>query len=161
MWKAAETLHVSADDRILLEEFLRSGNTPQKVAFRIRIVLEASRGKSNNELAQNLSTTRVTVLKWRQRYLDSGVEGVLEDAPGRGRKKAIDPEKEAAIVKATLETKPKNATQWSTRSLASEQGVSDTTVLRIWHGHHLQRRSSKRAPIRGSWRKCVTWWASI
>ena len=86
MWKAAETLHVSADDRILLEEFLRSGNTPQKVAFRIRIVLEASRGKSNNELAQNLSTTRVTVLKWRQRYLEWGVEGVLEDAPGRGRK---------------------------------------------------------------------------
>ena len=63
MWKAAETLHVSADDRILLEEFLRSGNTPQKVAFRIRIVLEASSGKSNNELAQTLSTTRVTVLK--------------------------------------------------------------------------------------------------
>lgn len=138
MWKAAETLHVTADDRILLEEFLRSGNTPQKVAFRIRIVLEASSGKSNNELAQTLSTTRVTVLKWRQRYREWGVEGVLEDAPGRGRKKAIDPEKEAAIVKATLETKPKNATHWSTRSLASEQGVSDTTVLRIWHAHHLQ-----------------------
>src|SRR5437899_1141920 len=138
MSKATETLHVGADDRILLEEFLRSGNTPQKVAFRIRIVLEASSGKSNNELAQNLSTTRVTVLKWRQRYLEWGVEGVLEDAPGRGRKKAIDPEKEAAIVKATLETKPKNATHWSTRSLASEQGVSDTTVLRIWHAHHLQ-----------------------
>jgi len=138
MWKAAETLHVSADDRILLEEFLRSGNTPQKVAFRIRIVLEASSGKSNNELAQTLSTTRVTVLKWRQRYLQSGVEGVLEDAPGRGRKKVIDPEKEAAIVKATLETKPRNATHWSTRLLASAQGVSDTTVLRIWHAHHLQ-----------------------
>ena len=61
------------------------------------------------------------MLKWRQRYLEWGVEGVLEDAPGRGRKKAIDPEKEAANVKATLETKPKKATHWSTRSLASEQ----------------------------------------
>ena len=144
MWKAAEALHVSADDRILLEEFLRSGNTPQKVAFRIRIVLEASKGKSNNELAQNLATTRVTILKWRQRYLGKGVEGLLEDEPGRGRKRSIDAEKEAAIVKATLETKPKNATQWSTRSLASEQGVSDTTVLRIWHSHHLQPHRLER-----------------
>jgi transposase len=138
MWKAAETLRVSADDQSLLEELLRCGNTPQKVAFRIRIVLEAGTGKSNNELAQHLATTRVTVLKWRQRYLDAGVEGLLEDAPGRGRKKVIDADKEASIVKATLETKPKNATHWSTRSLASTQGVSDTTVLRIWHAHHLQ-----------------------
>jgi len=138
MWKAAKSLRVSDEDRILLEEFLRSGNTPQKVAFRIRIVLEASHGKSNNELAQDLATTRVTVLKWRQRYLEKGVEGLLEDEPGRGRKRSIDAEKEAAIVKATLETKPKNATQWSTRLLACEQGVSDTTVLRIWHTHHLQ-----------------------
>ena len=130
MWKAAKSLRVSDEDRILLEEFLRSGNTPQKVAFRIRIVLEASHGKSNNELAQDLATTRVTVLKWRQRYLEKGVEGLLEDEPGRGRKRSIDAEKEAAIVKATLETKPKNATQWSTRLLACEQGVSDTTVLR-------------------------------
>src|SRR5260370_9924918 len=118
MWKAAETLHVSADDRLLLEEFLRSGNAPQKVAFRIRIVLEANSGKSNNELAQNLSTTRVTVLKWRQRYLESGVEGGLEDAPCRGRKKAIGPGKEAAIVKATRETKPKTRTTCTTRLLA-------------------------------------------
>src|SRR6476620_4373513 len=138
MWKAAEGLHVSADDRALFEEFLRSGNTPQKVAFRIRIVLEASQGKSNCQLAQSLATTRVTVLKWRQRYLEAGVEGLLEDAPGRGRKKSISPDQEAAIVKATLETKPKNATHWSTRSLASAQGVSDSTVLRIWHAHHLQ-----------------------
>jgi transposase len=138
MWKAAEGLHVSADDRALLEEFLRSGNTPQKVAFRIRIVLEASQGKSNYELAQSLATTRVTVLKWRQRYLEAGVEGLLEDAPGRGRKKSISADQEATIVKATIETKPKHATHWSTRSLASEQGVSDSTVLRIWHAHHLQ-----------------------
>src|SRR5436190_7399726 len=138
MWKAAGSLHVSADDRTLLEEFLRSGNTPQKVAFRIRIVLEASQGKSNYELAQSLATTRVTVLKWRQRYLEAGVEGLLEDAPGRGRKKSISADQEAAIVKATIETKPKNATHWSTRSLASDQGVSDSTVLRIWHAHHLQ-----------------------
>ncbi len=81
MWKAAESLHISADDRALLEEFLRSGNTPQKVAFRIRIVLEASQGKSNYELAQSLATTRVTVLKWRQRIWTPAWKGCWRMRP--------------------------------------------------------------------------------
>src|SRR5258708_9063655 len=114
MWKAAETLHVTADDRILLEEFLRSGNTPQKVAFRIRIVLEANSGKSNNELAQNLSTTRVTVLKWRQRYLEYGVEGLVAEAPDRWREKAILLAAGTAVDKATLHGQLVNSPLWTT-----------------------------------------------
>lgn len=138
MWNPAEPLAVSAQERALLEEFLRCGNTPQKVAFRIRVVLGAAEGVSNNELALRLETTRTTVLKWRGRFAEVGLEGILTDAPGRGRKKGISAEKEAAIVKATLQAKPAQATHWSTRTMAAAQGVSDTTVLRIWRAHRLQ-----------------------
>lgn len=138
MWSPAETLPVSKQERALLEEFLRAGNTPQKVAFRIRVVLGASNGISNNALAEELQTTRSTVLKWRARFAEAGIEGILTDAPGRGRKKRIDNSQEAAIVEATLRTKPAESTHWSTRTMAASQGVSDSTVFRIWRKHRLQ-----------------------
>jgi transposase len=135
---AAERLVVSKQDRELMDEFLRSGSTPQKVVFRIRVVLGAASGVSNAQLARSLETTKSSVLKWRARYREHGLEGILEDAPRSGRKKTISAEKEAAIVQATLETKPAQSTHWSTRSMAAAQGVSDTTVYRIWKAHRLQ-----------------------
>jgi transposase len=138
MRKAADPLEVDQPDKELMQEFLRCGNTPQKVVFRIRIVLGAAAGMSNAALARSLSTTKSSVLKWRSRYKELGIEGILEDAPRSGRTKTISAEKEAAIVQATLESKPAQATHWSTRSMAEVQGVSDTTVYRIWKAHRLQ-----------------------
>jgi transposase len=138
MWEAAGALSVHKQDQSLMEELLRCGNTPQKVVFRIRVVLGAAQGLSNRQLAKKLATTRMTVLKWRQRYEHDGLEGVLQDAPRSGRKKSISADKEAEIVNATLYRKPANATHWSTRSLAATQGVSDSTVLRIWQAYGLQ-----------------------
>lgn len=138
MWSPAKALPVCPQELALLEEFLRAGNTPQKVAFRIRVVLGAAKGISNNAIAEELDTTRTSVIKWRTRFEQSGIEGILVDAPGRGRKKQIDDEKEAAIVEATLRTKPSDSTHWSTRTMAASQGVSDTTVFRIWRSHRLQ-----------------------
>ncbi len=138
MWSPAGALSVSKQERALLEEFLRAGNTPQKVAFRVRVILGAANGLSNNALAAELQTTRSTVLKWRARFGQTGIEGILTDAPGRGRKKRVDEAREAAIVEATLQTKPAESTHWSTRTMAASQGVSDSTVFRIWRKHRLQ-----------------------
>jgi transposase len=138
MWQTAEPIVIGKADRELMEELVRSGNTPQKVIFRIGIVLGAADGISNGQLVRNLGTTKSSVLKWRARYRESGLEGILDDAPRSGRKKTISPDKEAAIVQATRRTKPPQATHWSTRSMADAQGVSDTTVHRIWKAHRLQ-----------------------
>ncbi len=138
MWNPAKAIAVSPEEKGLLEQLLSAGSTPQNVAFRIRVVLGAAEGISNHELAGRLSTTRTTILKWRQRFADLGIEGILADAPRSGRKKSISAEKEAAIVEATLKSKPKNATHWSTRMMAAAQKVSDSTVYRIWRTHRLQ-----------------------
>ena len=138
MWEPAEPLRLQRQDRIILEELLRCGTTPQRVVFRIRVLLGSAGGLANNRVAAELKTTRSTVIKWRDRYLERGLEGVLEDAPRTGRKKIISPQQEQVIVKATLETKHANATNWSTRTMAATQGVSDTTVYRIWKFHRLQ-----------------------
>src|ERR1700709_735993 len=102
MSQPAEPITISKGDRALMDEFLRAGNTPQKVAFRICVVLGAAAGIPNAQLARDLATTKSSVLKWRGRYRDGGLEGILEDLPRSGRHKTISAAKEAAIVQATL-----------------------------------------------------------
>ena len=143
MWNKAEALPVLAVDQELLQHLLRAGSTPQKIALRARILLGAAAGKSNYQLSEELDVSRPTILLWRQRYLDAGLAGVLKDAPRPGRKKMITPTQVDAIVNATLHTTPKDATQWSVRSMAKAQGVSATMVHRIWRAHRLQPHRSE------------------
>ena len=111
---------------------------PQRVALRAKIVLGAAAGRSINGLAKEMSVTRPTVLLWRRRYAEAGVNGLLKDAPRPGRKKKISAKKVETIVNATLQKKPKDATHWSTRTMARAQGVSEATVRRIWKAHGLR-----------------------
>lgn len=138
MWKPARALRVPRQDREVLDALARAPKTPQRVALRARIVLGAAAGRSINGLAQELGVTRPTVMLWRQRYSEAGVDGLLKDAPRPGRKKKISPKKVEAIVNATLHSKPKNATHWSTRTMARAHGVSEATVRRIWNAHGLR-----------------------
>jgi len=141
MWERAEALSVSPKDQRELTRLVRNPRTPQKLALRASIVLGAADGMSNNQLAQELATSRPTVIQWRRRYQQGGVEGLSQDAPRPGRKKQITAEQIAAIIDATLHTTPRNATQWSARTLGRAQGVSHSTVFRIWQSYGLQPHS--------------------
>lgn len=143
MWKQAEHIILNDGDRDALEKLVRTGSTPQKVALRARIVLGAADGISNNALAEQLGTSRPTVIKWRARYQCAGLEGILRDAPRPGRNKSISPNKVKQIVDATLHTVPPDATHWSLRSMAAKYKVSYSTVQRIWKEHGLQPHRSE------------------
>jgi transposase len=119
------------------------GKTPQRVALRTQIVLGAAAGQSNNGLAKALGISRPTLLRWRERYVEAGVAGLLKDAPRPGRHKRIQADKVAAIVEATLHTTPRDATHWSVRSMAQRQRVSPATVHRIWQAANLQPHRTK------------------
>ncbi len=106
--------------------------------MRASVVLAAAVGKPNRVIAQKLGVSRPTVLHWRARFTQGGVDALLHDAPRPGRPRRIDSAKVKAVVDATLHTKPKAATHWSTRTLAAEQGISPATVQRIWRAHGLQ-----------------------
>ena len=124
--------------RAQLERLESSGRTPQKIALRARIILQAARGEGNSAIAQDLKISRPTVLLWRDRFAHAGVPGLLADAPRPGRKKTLSAEKVEAVVAATLQSRPPGKTHWSIRDMAKAQGLSRMAVQRIWRQHNLQ-----------------------
>jgi transposase len=138
MFTPASALYVDSNQRKRLDSLVNSGRTAQKVVLRARVVLMAGEGIPNHAIANELQTSRPTVLLWRQRFAERGVPGLLQDAPRPGRKKQIEAAKVQRIVEATLQSMPVAATHWSTRTMAVTQGVSHQTIHRIWRQHGLQ-----------------------
>jgi len=129
---------LSDPDRQQLERWVSAFGTPQQVALRSKIVLGAAEGQSDQSIAQALGVNRKTVILWRERFAQAGLDSLWEVAPGRGRKPRYAAKKIQRIIDATLQTKPEGMTHWSCRSLAASQGVSKSTIHNIWHAHHLQ-----------------------
>ncbi len=137
MWTSRAALVITPENRQELERLVRSGKREQRLALRARIVLGAADGASNSALAKALKTSRPTVLDWRQRFAEGGVDALYDDRP-RGRSfKPLTRAKEAEII-ATTQRAPTHATQWSCRSMAKICGVSKASVQRVWHANGLK-----------------------
>jgi transposase len=133
----AVAVELSEDERARLESWSRRRTTAQALALRSRIVLAAADGLSNTEIASELGIARPTVTKWRNRFAQSRLEGLL-DEPRPGRPRTVSDDEVETIVITTLESKPKDATHWSTRSLAAHLGVTQNAVWRTWQAFGLQ-----------------------
>lgn len=120
-----------------LQALARRRKTAQAAALRARIVLACAEGIENNAVAERLQVTKQTVSKWRGRFVRERLDGLL-DAPRSGAPRSIDDARVEAVVARTLESKPRGATHWSTRSMAREMGMTQNAVLRIWHAFGLQ-----------------------
>jgi transposase len=138
MAAACPALSLNSADRKTLEGWVRSGKTEQRVAFRAKIILKAADGLSNHAIAKALSTSRPTVIDWRSRYEQEGVQGLQRDRPRGKAFEALPKAKEAAVIERTLNEKPKAATHWSCRSMAEASDVSAASVARIWNAHGLK-----------------------
>lgn len=99
------------------------------------MILLAAEGKQNLQIAETLSISEQKAARWRWRFLAKGLPGLEKDAPRPGRLPSITPDKVAEVVRLTTLEKPAHATHWSARSMADEAGISDTSVLRIWHAN--------------------------
>ena len=104
---------------------------------RSRIVLLAAEGLRNFEIADRSAVHRNTVAKWRRRFEAERLDGLV-DEPRPGQPRTISDAKVDEVITKTLESAPKDATHWSTRSMAKEVGLNQTAVLRIWKAFGLQ-----------------------
>jgi transposase len=100
--------------------------------------LAAAQGQPDGAIAELLSVNRKTVILWRRRFSEQGLDGLWKIAPGRGRKPTYESDKIAAIVEATLQTKPEGMTHWSCRTMAKSQGISKSTINNVWRAHNLK-----------------------
>jgi transposase len=133
----AATVTLSDDERETLERWARRPTSAQALALRCRIVLACADGGTNTAIAERLGVSRMTVSKWRRRFLDRRLDG-LWDEPRPGAPRTVtDDDVERVIVK-TLEETPANATHWSTRSMAAATGMSQPGVSRIWRAFALK-----------------------
>jgi len=130
-------------DRAQLEQWQSAHGTPQQVALRGRIILEALAGQQNQAIAARLHVSRPTVNLWRKRVRQQGIGQLGEIAPGRGRKPHYDKAKREAIINTTLQTKPQGMTHGSCRLMAEDQNVSKDTVNRLWQMHNIKPHLSR------------------
>ena len=137
-----QPLTLQPADKEKLELLARRPRTAQRAALRSKIVLRAAEGLSNQEIAGRLGVTGATVGKWRERYRRQGMDG-LSDEPRPGAPRKITDAKVEEAVTQTLESLPRAATHWSTRSLAQKVGLSQSAVVRIWHSFGLQPHRSE------------------
>lgn len=116
---------------------VRQRKAPYQEVLRSRIILGCADGQTNTAVAKALNISNWTVGKWRARFLRERLDG-LHDEPRTGAPRTISDEKVMEVVNKTLSKTPKNATHWSTRSMAKEVGLSLDSIARIWHAFGLQ-----------------------
>ena len=130
-------LTLTAQENNQLMEWMRRHKTSQALALRARIILACAEGRNNSEVARSCRVIRQTVGKWRSRFLESRLDGLL-DEPRPGAPRKLDDARIEQLIAIMLNERPREATHWSTRLLAKKLKVSQSTVSRAWRAFGLQ-----------------------
>jgi len=128
---------LTAEERETLQQWTRRPTTAQALAQRARIVLACATEQTNGDVAAAAGVTRQTVGRWRQRFAQHRLAGLL-DEPRPGAPRKIGDAEVERVIRLTLESTPRDATHWSTRAMARRCGLSQTAVSRIWRAFALQ-----------------------
>ncbi len=130
-------LILTEEERKYLVGLTRRSKTAQHLALRARIVLACADGLDNKTVAAKLGTAPATTGRWRRRFVEERLDGLL-DEPRPGVARTISDEKVEEVIVKTLESTPRGVTHWSTRQMAKQVGLGRTTVSRIWRAFGLQ-----------------------
>jgi transposase len=141
--RIAPAIELTKDERTMLAAWSRGRSTPARLVLRAKIVLAASTGQQNQQIAAELKVSKKAVCLWRSRFAKQRIGGIEKDAPRPGRNPSIPAETVKLILEKTTREKPKAATHWSTRTMAKAVGVSKATVQRIWSANGLKPHLTK------------------
>lgn len=124
-------------DRRRLDALVADGNTPQKHAWRARIVLMSADGVGTATIMAATGTAKTTVWRWQARFMEEGVEGLLRDKTRPPGKAPVAADTTAIIVTMTQKPPPHEATHWTARAMAKVTGLAASTIQKIWKAHGL------------------------
>ncbi len=131
-----------------LKRFARGRRTEVRIVCRAKIILAAARGLLNSAIATELGVDPNTVGRWRTRFAEKRIAGLVKDLPRGGRPSREGGAVASLIIERTTQSKPANATHWSTRSLAKELGLTQSMVHRVWKANGLKPHLIKTSPLR-------------
>ena len=138
MMRVALKIELTPDERKKLTQLAKGRRTPVRLVDRARMILLAADGVLNKDIAVQLGMKPHTVGQWRSRFADERLEGIKQDRPRGGRPAKRRQQLESTIIKRTTQETPRNATHWSTRSLAKSVGISQSMVHRVWRANGLK-----------------------
>ncbi len=136
--RIAESITVTDEERVMLQRWARGRRTPVRLMQRAKMILMATDGRQNKEIAATLGVQPSTVGRWRKRFAANGLAGIEKDAPRGGRKPRKQRHWAKRIIETTLHETPPNATHWSVRTLAKHLGIRPNLVQRVWKAHQLK-----------------------
>ena len=147
----AEALSVSEDERQELQRMSLSRSLPAGDVFRARLILMLTDGLSYAEVQKSLNTTAPTISKWRKRFLEQRIDGLMQERHPGQRPTVITPQLQAKVLAATRRKPSDGSTHWSCRKLAKELGIGKDVVHRIWRTaglrpHRLERYMASKDP---------------
>lgn len=125
-------LYLGPADRAQLEVLCANRNTPRKVVWRAEIVLATADGCGTNEIMRRAETSKPTVWRWQERYLDEGVAGLRRDKTRPSRVPPLPRETRLKVIAKTVREAPPDTTHWSRATMAEAVGISPSSVGRIW-----------------------------
>ncbi len=140
-------LELTAEERAEPERWVRRRKGAQDLAVRARVILACDAvaddgfAVSVTAVAEQAGVSVDTASKWRRRFLADRLE-CLRTSPARGRPRSVTDEQVADLITRTLETRPADATHWSTRSMAAKIGLSQSTASRVWRAFGLRPHRS-------------------
>lgn len=132
------SISLSPSDRDRLDRIIKDRNSAQKHSWRAEVVVLTSEGVGTNEIMRRTGTSKTCVWRWQERFMQEGVEGLLRDKTRPSRIPPLVPEVTDRVVARTLEDPPGETTHWTALMMASEVGISVSSVQRIWRSHGLQ-----------------------
>ena len=130
-------LTLTDEEREQLVRWARRAKSSQALALRSKIVLACADGTDNKSVAAHLGCAAATVGKWRSRFVEHRLEGLVDD-PRPGRPATVTAEQVEDVVVTTLEDTPEQATHWSRSKMAERTGLSKSTIGRIWKAFGLK-----------------------
>lgn len=138
--RQAKDISLTPQEKLRLEWLSQSDVVAAKVVERANILLLAESGLSNIEIAEQLSTTRQKVARWRQRFIDFGLDGIEKDASRPGGKEKLDQVTIEKVIDLTLHHQPSVGKYWTQQSIAKHCGISRSSVGRIWKKHNISAK---------------------
>ena len=136
--RVAPNIKLAKKERTTLQRWSKGRRISVRQRDRAMMILLAADGMSNQEIAVEIGVKPHTVGRWRSRFAELRLAGIKRDLPRGGRPRDIRERLESEIIRKTTQETPRNATHWSTRTLARKLGTTQSMVHRVWRANGLK-----------------------